>query len=415
MATVIRREKRRKQRMTEQARTANSAPTAVRFLEYADNRGATLKVDREAGVIPGVKVLGLVSRNGRRYLPEAVKSASGLYENQKVNVNHPDGEPTAPRDYEDRLGCLKNVRVAEDGGLVADLHYNPKHALAEQLAWDAEHAPENVGLSHNCQAQTRMDGKQIVVEKISSVVSVDLVADPATTRSLFEYDAGTGSAARMPDSNIPTSMDGPAPAKPAMEDDPMGADAKPADPKQAMHDSICAKIAALCEDPDSDPSETAATIKKLLVARAKMKDQMDAALADEGGDDEEDDDDGTEALRRKLVKGNNAVTEQNKELADAKAELESLKRKESARKLLEAAQLPAVLCDELLVEELANSDPKRQEKLIERQKILAEQLKLQRPRSRDEAMTEGFDANGGKPALARNAKELVESLSTSRY
>ena len=76
--------------------------------------------------------------------------------------------------------------VAARRGLFADFHFNPKHALTEQLLWDAEHAPENVGFSHNVQARTSRRGEEVVVEAILSVESVDLVADPATTRGLFE-------------------------------------------------------------------------------------------------------------------------------------------------------------------------------------------------------------------------------------
>jgi len=154
--------------------------------EYADSRGVAVRVDRQAGVIRGVKILGLASRNGRTYLPEALAAAARLYEDAKVNVNHPKGRPDGPRDYQDRIGVIRNVTAREGEGLFADFHFNPKHALAEQLAWDAEHAPENVGFSHNVQARcARRDGR-LVVEAITQVQSVDLVADPATTRGLFE-------------------------------------------------------------------------------------------------------------------------------------------------------------------------------------------------------------------------------------
>ena len=55
--------------------------------------------------------------------------------------------------------------------------------------WDAEHAPENVGFSHNVLARTARQGDGVVVEEITKVQSVDLVADPATTRGLFEAAA----------------------------------------------------------------------------------------------------------------------------------------------------------------------------------------------------------------------------------
>ncbi len=167
--------------------------------EFVDSRGVAMRVDPTAGVIRGVKVLGLASRNGRRYLPEALVQAARLYENAKVNVNHPKGRPDGPRDYQDRLGVIRHVVVRDGEGLFADLHFNPKHALAEQLAWDAEHAPENVGFSHNVQARCTRQQDRVVVEAITKVQSVDLVADPATTRGLFEGVETGSTAAGSPD------------------------------------------------------------------------------------------------------------------------------------------------------------------------------------------------------------------------
>ncbi len=154
--------------------------------EYVDSRGVAVQVDRRQGVIRGVKILGLQSRNGRSYLPEALAEAVPLYERAKVNVNHPKGSPAAPRDYQDRIGVIRDAVLRPGEGLFADLHFNPKHALAEQLIWDAEHSPENVGFSHNVEARTSRSGERVIVEAILRVQSVDLVADPATTRGLFE-------------------------------------------------------------------------------------------------------------------------------------------------------------------------------------------------------------------------------------
>ncbi|MEX0979263.1 MAG: hypothetical protein WDZ48_10440, partial [Pirellulales bacterium] len=159
--------------------------------EFVSSRGVEVHLDAEAGVIRGVKLLGLESRNGRRYLSGALGAAAALYEGAKVNVNHPKGSPLVARDYQDRLGSIRNVRASAEG-LFGDLHFNPKHALAEQLAWDAVHAPENVGFSHNVEARTSRSGGHTVVEAILKVQSVDLVADPATTRSLYESTAGRG-------------------------------------------------------------------------------------------------------------------------------------------------------------------------------------------------------------------------------
>jgi len=150
--------------------------------------GLSLNVDREASMIRGVKVLGLKSKNGREYLPEAIRGAVSLYEGAKVNIDH-GADPRQRRSYGERLGRLVGVREQADG-LYADLHFNPKHALAEQLLWDAENAPGNLGLSHNAEGRIVRRGSKSVIEQIFSVRSVDLVADPASTAGLFESEGG---------------------------------------------------------------------------------------------------------------------------------------------------------------------------------------------------------------------------------
>ncbi|MGD9633956.1 MAG: hypothetical protein AB7G28_20120 [Pirellulales bacterium] len=159
--------------------------------EYVDSGHQTLRVDRSAGVIRGVKLLGLRSKNGRRYQENALAEAVALYEGAKVNINHPKGHPLSPRDYQDRLGVISGVEYRPQQGLFGDLHFNPKHALSEQLMWDAEHASQNVGLSHNVLARTTRTGDETVVEAITKVQSIDLVADPATTQGLFEQQSPT--------------------------------------------------------------------------------------------------------------------------------------------------------------------------------------------------------------------------------
>ncbi len=165
----------------------------VPICEYLGWGNAPMKVDAHNGVIYGVKVLGLVSRNGRRYSEQALRQALPLYEGAKVNINHPRDDAAVPRDYRDRLGFLRAVRYRDGEGLFADLHFNPKHDLAERLIWDAEHAPHNVGLSHNVLARVEHQDQIPVVTEIHRVLSVDLVADPATTSGLFEAKLPTPS------------------------------------------------------------------------------------------------------------------------------------------------------------------------------------------------------------------------------
>ncbi len=156
------------------------------YQEYSDS-SPSIGVAAEDGLLRGVKILGLTSRNGRRYPADVLQKAASLYEGAKVNVNHaqPDN-PTCPRDYRDRIGSITNIVYRENTGLFADFHFNPNHPQAKQLLWDAEHAPSNVGFSHCVEAIVHKESEQIVVDDIVRVISVDLVADPATTSGLFE-------------------------------------------------------------------------------------------------------------------------------------------------------------------------------------------------------------------------------------
>ena len=62
--------------------------TLKRFIEIAAASSA-VRVDRENGIIRGVRIIGLTSRNGRRYKPEALRQSIGLYEGVRVFQNHP--------------------------------------------------------------------------------------------------------------------------------------------------------------------------------------------------------------------------------------------------------------------------------------------------------------------------------------
>jgi len=146
-----------------------------------------LRVNREAGVIHGVKVLGFNSSNNRRYTKEGVAKAvkAGLYEGAKVFVDHParSGEM---RPAADLLGRLHNARLGEDG-VYADLHANTQHPMWPRVAEDCEKGLGLYGLSHNAEAgDYHFDRGVQVVPEISRVESVDLVSSPATNKNLWE-------------------------------------------------------------------------------------------------------------------------------------------------------------------------------------------------------------------------------------
>jgi len=163
----------------------NSNFDEVQFLE--SNVLSPLIVDRESGILRNVKILGFASRNGRRYLPEAMREGFKLYENKVVNKNH-DRENGNDRDIDDRIGRIVNARFIEGEGIFGDVELLKSHPMYERLMESAEKMPNCMGFSHlaDC-ARKRVGGVDEVI-KIRKVYSVDLVANPATTTSLAESE-----------------------------------------------------------------------------------------------------------------------------------------------------------------------------------------------------------------------------------
>lgn len=167
---------------------SNKSPATVQITECLEGSGAT--VDAEQGIIRGVKLVGLESKNpipvGRSYPAHVLREAVPHYEGLKVNIDHPS-QPSDPRGVRDRIGMIQGARFIEGKGIYGDFKYNPKHQLAEQIAWEAVNNPKALGFSHNVRFKwrTQPGGKQ-VVESILAVRSLDLVADPATTNGFFE-------------------------------------------------------------------------------------------------------------------------------------------------------------------------------------------------------------------------------------
>lgn len=140
-------------------------------------------VDRDKCIVYGVKVLGFNSMNGRIYDPKAIRDAVPLYENAPVNKDHKTEAPL----FSDRLGWLQNVRFTSEG-LYADFKYNPHADGIESFLWFAENnGLGDVGFSHLVSGKSipDQDGTERVV-RIDRVRSVDLVANPATTTTIFE-------------------------------------------------------------------------------------------------------------------------------------------------------------------------------------------------------------------------------------
>lgn len=285
--------------------------------------GAGTSVDRAAGVIRGVKLLGFASRNNRRYERAGVESALKSYDGVALYVNHPTDPatgrvvPKRTRMSEERLGRIENPTLS-DAGARCDIRILKSHPMAERLLEAAESMPDAFGLSHNIDYAGHQDPAtgELVVESITHVRSVDLVPNPATTNSLFESVDEThggrrpmrttlsrlvrsvasrtadkpkakrlfGFLAEMDEADdIPMDYgdlgaDGDASV---MDEDPAADDTKT--PDEHLADGFKAAIMACVDDlfdGEADPKEVIAKFKKLVETHYKLTGDMSDTAAD---------------------------------------------------------------------------------------------------------------------------------------
>jgi hypothetical protein len=183
--------------------TAILLPRSRVLLEFVAAKGPQLKIDRDKGVIYGVKVLGRYSKNshglteaenGTEYPLETQRRALPLLEGVKVKTDHPADRQAADKERSifDTFGVLHNPRIEGDDTW-ADLHYLKTHPLAESVLEDVERGLGVYGLSHNATAAKEhfdRNAKRLVIDEIGAVRSVDLVDRPATNRNLWESSSG---------------------------------------------------------------------------------------------------------------------------------------------------------------------------------------------------------------------------------
>jgi hypothetical protein len=155
---------------------------------------APYKVDRDKGIIYGVKLVGRSSPNthgvkgveGTDYDPEALRAALPLYEGAAANIDHPDRDrPDKDRSAYDRLGRYRDCRIVA-GEVYGDLHVLLTHPMAARVMEAAEKMPDAFACSHNASGEGEVRNARYVILHITEVRSVDIVADGGTCLSLFE-------------------------------------------------------------------------------------------------------------------------------------------------------------------------------------------------------------------------------------
>ena len=153
---------------------------------------ASTRVDREAGHIDGVLICGVQSRNGRDYPTSVLSRDYARYEGAAVNCDHAD-ESTVGR----RLGWFSDVKPGADGRPRGRLNLLKSHPMSAAVFEAAERNPSLFGMSHVAVCGTKRINGRETVESINKVLSIDLVADPATTKSLYESYHPTGQPMKL--------------------------------------------------------------------------------------------------------------------------------------------------------------------------------------------------------------------------
>lgn len=152
------------------------------------------RIDREKGIIRGVKLLGIRSKNRRDYDTPGVRvSAQKLLSGAAIYIDHPK-TATDARSYKDKFGVVgKEVKYVPGQGHFGDIHFNPKNQVAEQFIWDVLFAPNTFGMSINSAVKYADDGRRNktgdqVIESIEVLRSLDVVTRPGTTDGIFESE-----------------------------------------------------------------------------------------------------------------------------------------------------------------------------------------------------------------------------------
>jgi hypothetical protein len=149
------------------------------------------QVDRDGKLVRNVALLGPESRNGYRYTLEAMQEAAPLYDGRPLFVDHADSGPTQRklRDYAGQVvqPRLENHRIRGDLKLLGP--------NADWLLQLMEASPRDIGMSHVVLARRNPEGDE--VRQIERVLSVDIVAFPATTQSFQEATMGESRGAAL--------------------------------------------------------------------------------------------------------------------------------------------------------------------------------------------------------------------------
>lgn len=187
--------------------------------EATERIGGRLKealgTDERGGRVFAVEILQYgQSRNGNLYPPAVMREAAGLYEGAKAFDHHRTDAELRTSTVEGLVGQYRNVSAGTTA-LEGELHLLPSatrvsEAFDASLAGQADGLQPLIGISHDVQAHFRnvtVDGRAFrEATKIASVLSADVVADPAAGGKAVRMVAG-GTGTDTQELNMPPTIE----------------------------------------------------------------------------------------------------------------------------------------------------------------------------------------------------------------
>jgi hypothetical protein len=139
------------------------------------------KIDRESGVLRGVKIMGSRSKHGYDFESSAIAANRSRFEGMAVGLDH--DYKAGPLTIDHTWGTLRDVDATGSRG---DLHFNKSHPRTEQILENIEREIGPVSLSpvYEQFTEENRSGRRVVTSFVAK--RIDVVVGGATTRTMFE-------------------------------------------------------------------------------------------------------------------------------------------------------------------------------------------------------------------------------------
>lgn len=321
----------------------------------------TLRIDKTAGVVYGVKLLSTEkTKNNRLFTRQCQEDLVPRINRCIVNLDHAVGsdDPTnfskPKHPVTNKFARLTNARVTESGTF-ADAKYNKGHFFAPAFEWFVENDPEALGFSIDgiLKGPFLADGTRSV-ESVPRLFSFDLVGDPSSTRSLFEEYSEQ--AATEPQE---------------------GADTPLTPPGDGPLEKLCDFVRSVMSDKSISIAERKAKVIKAL--DLMYEEEVDETDSDELPEDDEPETPEKPMPEAKPEKGQEAITAaEREELIRLRAENDAFRAAEALSKdtadaeaLCVKADLPKQLITKVFIDTLVTRGRESWEPLIADRKLLA--------------------------------------------